>query len=37
MKTLKNWLKMMDKVVPRSYRKLFKRKKEQLILLWDKR
>ena len=31
-KTLKHWLKMMYKVVPRAYRKSFKRKKEQLIL-----
>ena len=31
-KTLKHWLKMMYKVVPRVYRKSFKRKKEQLIL-----
>jgi hypothetical protein len=37
MKTLKQWLKMMDKVVPRAYRKSFKRKKEQLVLSWEKR
>ena len=37
MKTLKEWLKMIDKVVPRAYRKSFKRKKEQLVLSWEKR
>ncbi len=31
MKTLKHWLKMMERVVPISYRKSFRCKKEQLI------
>ncbi len=37
MKTLKQWLIMMDKVVPRAYRKSYKRKKEQIILSWEKK
>ena len=37
MKTLKHWLKMMERVVPVSYRKSFRRKKEQLILSWEKK
>ena len=37
MKMLKNWLKMMDKAVPRAHRKSFKHKKEQLILSWEKK
>ena len=36
MKTLKRWLKMMERVVPISYRKSFRGKKEQLILSWEK-
>lgn len=37
MKTLKHWLKMMERVVPISYRKSFRCKKEQLILSWKKK
>lgn len=37
MKTLKHWLKMMERVVPVSYRKSFRGKKEQLILSWGKK
>lgn len=37
MKTLKHWLKMMEREVPVSYRKSFRGKKEQLILSWGKK